>query len=395
MRNQYTNGDLLDVKIEKIVPNGPGLAFAENLTIFVPLAAADDKLRVRIEEIKGKTAFAEIEDVIEPSPDRITPPCVYYGRCGGCNFQHLAYEAQLNAKLGIVRDCFKRIAKISDPFEIAVVPSPEPFGYRLRALWHVDTRNKKIGYYRRNSRDLIDIERCMILAPELQQKLDFFRSNLSWEEFWGEKAQIEAACGDDGEVSVFSAQLVEPTSEIKISAGGEAYFFSARSFFQGNRFLIEKLIETAIGEAAGETALDLYCGVGLFSLPLARKFKNVTGIEDSEEAIHFANKNAANAGLQNVEFRAERVCEFLGSVSLKSPDFVLLDPPRAGTEKETLQNLIKLRPKKISYVACEPSVLARDLRRLLDTGFRIDSVTAIDLFPQTHHIETVVQLSSV
>ncbi|MGQ0541665.1 MAG: hypothetical protein ACT4O9_07435 [Blastocatellia bacterium] len=119
------------------------------------------------------------------------------------------------------------------------------------------------------------------------------------------------------------------------------------------------------------------------------------GVEDSEEAIHFAKKNAANAGLQNVEFRTLLVRKFLASGSLKSPDFVLLDPPRAGTEKETIQNLIKLRPKKISYVACEPSVLARDLRRFLDAGFRIDSVTAIDLFPQTHHIETVVKLSSV
>ncbi|MGQ0541666.1 MAG: class I SAM-dependent RNA methyltransferase [Blastocatellia bacterium] len=204
MSSQYNNGDLLEVKIEKIVPNGPGLAFAEDLTIFVPLAAAGDKLRVRIEEIKGKTAFAEIEELVEPSPDRTTAPCEYYGSCGGCNFQHLAYETQINAKIGIIRDCFKRIAKISDQFEFAVVPSPESFGYRLRALWHVDTRNKKIGFYRRNSRELVDIERCMILAPELQQKLDFYRNNLPWQEFWGEKAQIEAACGDGSEVSVFS-----------------------------------------------------------------------------------------------------------------------------------------------------------------------------------------------
>ena len=149
------------------MPRGLGLAFAEELTIFVPLAVAGDVLSVRIAQLKGKTAFAEIESVIVPSPYRITPPCEYFGTCGGCDFQQMNYPAQLAAKVGIIRDNLHRIGKIEYEKEIPIIPSPAEFGYRLRAQWHADTAAKRIGYYRRNSRDLVDIERCMILTLSL------------------------------------------------------------------------------------------------------------------------------------------------------------------------------------------------------------------------------------
>ncbi|HSK28630.1 MAG TPA: methyltransferase [Candidatus Limnocylindria bacterium] len=180
--------------------------------------------------------------------------------------------------------------------------------------------------------------------------------------------------------------------EIAIEAFGERFLFTARSFFQGNRVLIDKLVETAIGDARGGLALDLYCGVGLFTLPLARRFEKLVGVEENSEAVDFAINNAANAGLANAEFRAAQVRSFLANTIESNLDLALLDPPRFGTEKETIMNLIRLSPKRVSYVACEPSVLARDLRRFDDSGYAIESITAIDLFPQTHHIETVVHL---
>jgi 23S rRNA (uracil1939-C5)-methyltransferase len=234
----------------------------------------------------------------------------------------------------------------------------------------------------------------MILTPELQHKLTKLRSSLPWEAFFSDKVQIDAATGTDGETSIFSPELSEPEREIQFSAFGESYRFSARSFFQGNKFLIDKLIEIALADASGANALDLYCGVGLFTLPLARRFTSVIGIEENDEAVRFARKSAEHAGLTNIEFHCENVRRYLANVVETDLDFVLLDPPRFGTEKEMMASLIRLRPKHVSYVSCDPSVLARDLKRFVENGYTIGSITALDMFPQTHHVETVVHLDS-
>lgn len=392
MKSEYKIGDRLEVTIQKIVPQGLGLAFAENLTVFVPLAAPGDKLSVKIFQLKGKTAFAEIENVIEPSPVRIEPPCPYFGRCGGCDFQQMNYEAQLSAKLDIIRDSLKRIGKITYDNEIPIIASSKPLAYRSRVQWHLETRQKKIGYYKRNSHEIIDIEHCPILEPALDDTLKDIRNTLNWEGFWANRADIEAANGSNGSVSIYSPEIAERTDEIFYSAD-DKYVYSAQSFFQGNQSLIPQLLETALTGAEGERALDLYCGVGLFTLPLVRKFGQVIGVEGNQEAIEYAKRNAANARLENVSFVAESVGDFLDGHELEGTDFVLLDPPRSGTEKHVIDRIVQLRPKNISYVACDPSMLARDLRRLLDGGYAIASITALDLFPQTHHIETVVRLN--
>jgi 23S rRNA (uracil1939-C5)-methyltransferase len=396
LSKKFKVGEELDVKIEKIVPGGFGLAFAENLTVFVGLAAPGDSLRVKIQQLKGKTAFAEIVRIIQPSKERIEPPCVYFGvgRCGGCDFQQLNYEAQLAAKVGIIKDCLTRIGKINYENEIKIIGSPKPFGYRARAQWHVDTKRKKIGYFRRNSHSVIDVKHCPILTDELQDTLDELRETIDWESFSGEKLEIEAA-NAGGEVSVYSSEIVEPTAELAYDLNGHRYFYDANTFFQGNPFLIEQLIETATSDAKGETAFDLYCGAGLFTLPLASKFAKVHAVEASGKAVDYAEKAVENARLENVELVREDVGEWLGENEQKAIDFVLLDPPRAGTEKRIVDSLLKIKPKYISYVSCEPSTLARDLRVLCENFYTIDSITAVDLFPQTHHVETVVRLSLV
>jgi len=395
IEQQFKVGELLDVKIEKIVPNGFGLAFAENLTVFVPLSAGGDKLRVRINQLKGKTAFAEIVEILAPSTERTEPRCPYFGRCGGCDFQQLKYEAQLAAKVGIVRDCLTRIGKIKYEREISIIGSPNDYEYRSRAQWHVDTRRKKIGYFQRKSHDIIDVEICPILKPELQEVLTELRETIEWESFWSEIVEIESATAG-GEISIYSAEIIEPTEEISFTSNGETYLHDATSFFQGNPFLIEQLVEAATANAAGETALDLYCGVGLFTLPLARKFQKVIGVEGYDKAIDYAEKNIENARLANVEFHRENVGDWLkgNSENMKNPDFLLLDPPRSGTEKETVEYILKLQPKQISYVSCEPSTLARDLKILTENDYSIESIVALDLFPQTHHVETVVRLNN-
>ncbi len=384
---------MLDVKIEKIVPNGFGLAFAENLTVFVPLSAKSDKLRVRISQLKGKTAFAEISDITAPSGDRTAPRCPYFGRCGGCDFQQLNYAAQLAAKVEIVRDCLTRIGKINYEPEISIIGSPNDYEYRSRAQWHVDTRRKKIGYFQRKSHEIIDVEICPILKPELQAILTELRETVEWESFWSEMVEVETATAG-GEVSIYSTEIIEPTEEISLAANGETYLHDATSFFQGNPFLIKQLTEAALTGASGAVALDLYCGVGLFTLPLARKFGKVIGVEGYDKAFDFAGRNVEQARLANIELHRESVGDWLkeNSANLKNLDFLLLDPPRSGTEKEIVEHILKLQPKEISYVSCEPSTLARDLRLLTENGYSINSIVALDLFPQTHHVETVVRL---
>jgi 23S rRNA (uracil1939-C5)-methyltransferase len=386
----YSTGDLLDVRIEKIVPGGHGMAFAEGLTMFVDLAVVGDRLHVELREIKGKIAFADIHSIIESSPNRIEPPCPYVGLCGGCNFQQMTYAAQLEAKVGIIRDCLHRIGKLEYDRDIPIIPSPAEFGYRLRAQWHISGAEKKIGYYRQNSRELIAIEHCPILSKELDDTLQQIRSEIDWADFWPDKGAVDAACGDGGEVSVYSDELGIKDELISMTAAGEKFEFTAKTFFQGNRFLIETLIYTSISGAEGENALDLYSGVGLFTLPLARRFKNVIAVEEYGPAIDLARKNAV--GFENVQIVERSVGQFLAEQKDRKIDFALLDPPRSGTEKKTVLDLILLRPKRVSYVSCDPSVLSRDLRRFLDAGYTIDSIIAIDLFPQTHHVETVVKL---
>lgn len=393
MKSTYNISDLLDVKVQKIVPKGLGLAFADNLTVFVPLSAVGDELTVRINQLKGKTAFAEIQDVRERSPERAEPECKYFGTCGGCDFQQMNYDAQLAAKTGIIKNALHRIAKTDLGDEITVIPSPKPFGYRTRSQWHLDTRRKKIGYFKRGTHEVIDVDHCPILDPVLDETLVELRADLDWDGFWPEEAIIEAAVGASDEISLSSTELADAPAEISVESSGEKYYFSARTFFQGNGSLIDKLIEAAVGGASGGHALDLYCGVGLFSLPLARQFAHVTGVEASEVAVKFANKNAQAAGLGNLRFFNDSVDEFLSARETGETDFVLLDPPRSGTEKGVIEKMIKLRPAQVSYVSCDPAILARDLRILLDGGFQVASITALDLFPQTHHVETVVRLN--
>ena len=396
MNKSKKGGELLDVSIEKIVPNGYGLGFAENLTVLVPLAAAGDHLRVRVVQKKGKTAFAEIAEILAPSPERITPPCPHFGvgKCGGCDFQQLGYEAQLRAKIGIVRDSLTRIGKINFDREIEIIESPKPFGYRSRAQWHLDTHRRRIGYFRRNSHSVIDVETCPIITEELQETLTNLRATVEWESFWAEKVEIEAASAD-GKVSIYSSEIVEPTAEISFTFDDNRYFYDARSFFQGNLYLVPQLVETALGGARGKSALDLYCGVGLFTLPLARRFERVSGVEANDKAIDAARKNIEHARLENAEVFSDAVGEWLTENPDKTADvdFILLDPPRTGAERETVEQILKIRPPEVSYVSCDPSTLARDLRLLCSEGvYEIQTITALDLFPQTHHVETVVRL---
>ncbi|HEV7700595.1 MAG TPA: class I SAM-dependent RNA methyltransferase [Pyrinomonadaceae bacterium] len=393
MSKQYSVGDVLDVHVEKIVPRGFGLAFAEKLTVLIPLAAPGDELRVVIREIKKRLAFAEIVEVLSPGKDRVAPPCQYFGTCGGCDFQQLAYQAQLDAKVAIIRDSLARIGKIEFANDIPIISS-SPLAYRSRVRWQVDRETRNFGYFKRNSHEVVNVEACPKLTPELNAVLASLRNTIDLATVWSDRLEIQAVSGGTGDVSIRSSEGNEPAAEVSWSSGGETYAFTAETFFQANKLLVPQLIDAAIGGAKGGTAFDLYSGVGLFTLPLARAFERVIGVEEHAAAAAFAKQNLENAGLTNAKAVTRSVQSFLADNRTTNVDLVLLDPPRAGTEKGVIAAIAKLKPKAISYVSCDPSILARDLRELLDSGYKIENLTALDLFPQTHHVETVARLTT-
>ena len=388
------NSTTLEVEIERILPGGVGLAHADGKTIFVALAAPGDRLRVTIDRVQGNLSFASIKEIVTPSPVRVEPPCPYFGRCGGCDFQQMTYEAQLVAKAEIIRDCLRRIAHLENPPEIAVHASPKEWRYRARATWQVDKEHESVGYYERASRRVCDVADCAVLVPVLQTTLEQVRATRR-DALLDGLEHIDVVVGDDG-VSLAPEFADFRTSEVSLKVFDEVYSYNAEAFFQINQDLLAPLIATALPNVTGETALDLYCGVGLFTLPLARRFSRVLGIEANPVASRFARRNLQQAQLENAKIITSTVTEWLRANvrRLDSVDFVLLDPPRAGAESVVIKSILDLHPKRISYVSCDPATLARDLKKLLAGGYDIDLIAAFDMFPQTHHVETVVHLSS-
>ena len=387
-------GALLDVRVERILPGGVGLAHAEGVTLFVSLAAPGDLARVRVDSTKGRAAFASIVEVLEPSPVRVEPPCPYFGRCGGCDFQQLTYEAQLDAKAEIIRDCLRRVAHTEPPTSIEVVPSPEVWRYRSRARWQHDALRRHLGYYERGSHRVCDVAECPVAAPPVAERLARLRELMS-EGSLPQAAEFEAVAGDEGVALEPSVEPGDEHEQVR-RIGVETYRFDAGCFFQINHTLLEPLVEEGLRGTSdgGETALDLYSGVGLFALPLARRFKQVTAVEGNPAAAAYARRNLSDASLTNARVETSAVGDWLArhAEELGRADFVLLDPPRAGAEPEAVRGIISLKPRHISYVSCDPATLARDLRQLLDADYRLDSLRAFDMFPQTHHVETVVHL---
>ncbi|HEX6043356.1 MAG TPA: class I SAM-dependent RNA methyltransferase [Pyrinomonadaceae bacterium] len=382
-------GECFAVEIERILPGGLGLAHAAGKTLFVSLAAPGDKVRVQVEREQGNVLFASIVEILTPSSVRVEPPCPYFGRCGGCDFQQLTYEAQLAAKAEIIGDCLQRIARLDHVPQIEVQPSPYDWRYRVRATWQIDREQQTIGYYERGSRRVCDVVECAVLMPELQRTLERVRAT-SWDEFPAELKHLDVVAGENG-VSVSPEFAEFRTNELSLRVGNEVYRYNAESFFQINPALVGKMIEFALGDAGGAAALDLYCGVALFTLPLARRFEKVVGVEANPNAVRFAKRNLQDAGLENARVVNAGVADWIRRGS-QAVEFVLLDPPRAGAESVVIRGILNLGPERISYVSCDPATLARDLKKLLAGGYAIEALRGFDLFPQTHHVETVVLL---
>jgi 23S rRNA (uracil1939-C5)-methyltransferase len=341
----------------------------------------------------------QLKEVLATAAGRVEPSCEYFGRCGGCHYQHIAYEQQVESKRSILRETLRRVGKIDAPDDIAVV-SGEPWGYRNRAQFHV--AGSSIGYLERQSHKLCAITHCPISSPRVNEALAAL-IRMTRDSRWPRFLRSIEVFTNETDVQLNVLESDRPVAKrffdwcaeaipgftaglLDYAAAGSRFRVSGGSFFQVNRFLIDELV-IAAGNAAGDRAIDLYAGVGLFAAALAKRFTQVTAVESGASAVRDLRFN-----VEGVEIVQSATEDFLRDQQ-SAPDFVLADPPRTGLGSKVVARLAELKPKAVAIVACDPATLARDLPGLLSAGYSMDRLTMIDLFPQTFHIETVAQLS--
>jgi len=428
--------------IDKLIYGGNGLARlpaddkGPGKAVFLPLVLEGERVEAEITEQKPGFSRARATKIIEPSSHRIEPKCPYFGECGGCHYQHADYEHQLQVKSAILRETLRRVGKIELAQEIRVHASP-PWNYRNRSRLRVRTRPFVLGYNRLRWAELLAVEQCPISSPLINRaiaalwelgradkvsaevrEIEFFANaddtkllaELTVQEagWWhGPKSDVaqfvialRAAVPEITGVAVFHAvgpgevETEEIPAELRevfgaehlVYATGNASFqVSAGSFFQTNRFLIDELVNLTTGNRSGDYALDLYAGTGLFSVELAKKFREVRAVESSPFSFHDLMRNCP----QNVRLYQESVENFLVAAER---DLVLVDPPRAVLGQKVAGLLAASGAPRITYVSCDPATLARDLTVLIGAGYRIEEAHLVDLFPQTFHIESVLQL---
>ena len=389
--------------MEKLVYGGDGLARLDGRVVLAPYVLPGEWIRARAERERPGLLHARTLEVLEPAAGRIAAQCPYYGRCGGCHYQHAGYEYQLTAKRAILEEALQRLGKIQPPAEIGIL-SADPWGYRNRAQLHIE--GARIGYREARSHRLCAVDQCPISSPRLNEAIRTLAEMLH-DGRWPRFIRSLEIFTDEQSVQLNVLETDRPVARrffewcferipglVEGALDYQGRFQVSRgAFFQVNRFLPDRLVEASLGEAHGETALDLYAGVGLFSLPLARRFASVNAVESGSAATRDLVFNAERAGLTGLRAHHATAEAYLEALD-QAPDLVLADPPRAGLGKTAVKRLLELHPKSLVIVSCDPATLARDLAALLGGGYRLERLTMADLFPQTYHLETIAQLSA-
>jgi 23S rRNA (uracil1939-C5)-methyltransferase len=392
----------VQIEIEKLVYGGDGLARVDREVVLTPFVLPGECVEVEREPKRSGIARARLEAVLTASPQRVKPECPYFGRCGGCHYQHAAYEAQVRAKSAILHETLERVGKIKQHPEIEIITG-EPWQYRNRVQLHF--ADGRVGYREMRSRNLIAIDHCPISSPKLNEAIVKL-SRLVRERRWPAFVETIELFTNEREIQLNVLETRQPvaqrffdwvTREIDGITPGAIEYDGLRvsygSFFQVNRYLISALVDAVVGDARGGHALDLYAGVGLFSLPLAERFAKVVAVESGSGAVRDLRANADRVRAPSegeIEAHVENVDVFLAGYEGR-PDLVVADPPRTGLGVHVATRLSEIKAAQIVLVACDPSTLARDAAVLLQSGYALDKLVLIDLFPQTFHIETIAR----
>jgi tRNA/tmRNA/rRNA uracil-C5-methylase (TrmA/RlmC/RlmD family) len=382
----------LTVDIEDITNMGEGVGRVEGWVVMVPFVEVGERVRVRVWRNHASYSQADLLEVLQPAPGRVAAACPRYGICGGCQYQHISYPRQLELKQGQLREIYRRIAGISVEPQ-PTIPSPKLYGYRTKITPHYRPRRPgqqewPIGFLAAGRPQLVDIPDCPIASDAINAALPSIRAQaLAKADNVKREGTLLLRESIEGVLSDFRQMATEEVAGVK-------YRFVAGEFFQVNRSILPLLVAEVMGELKGEFLVDAYCGVGFFALQAAARCQRVLGVELSASAIALAKENATLNGVGNVEFVAASAEKIFAQVSFPADrTTVIMDPPRAGASEDFLRQLIALRPARVIYVACDPATQARDVKILLEAGFRLERLRAADLFPQTRHIEAIAVLS--
>jgi len=439
-------GNLIDLTIDAISYGGDGVARHDGRVVFVPFAAPGDRVRARITETQQRFSRAELTEIRDASASRVEPPCPHFGVCGGCQLQHLSYDAQLKTKRQFVEDALTRIGRIPDPGVDATLPAPAEWNYRhqIQVMTEVVQGNVITGFRCAGSHRLVDIESCPIAHFTMNQALsgfhewavDHLQAICKPKDRTGWLRGMEARCSHDGaQVTVcllasrfhgrdmralvdavrrrtgtpvgaffrtgerrkdqplVPSKRIDGASCLTADIDGSMLRFSADSFMQANLRATASLMNVVRERAGirdGMTVVDLYSGTGLFAAVAVQAGARVYTVENSPAAVEDARVNLPEE-VTVLHTPATRGLQLLRERGI-SPDVVILDPPRAGCDSSSLKALTAISPRRMVYVSCDPATQARDVRLLVEAGYQLKSVQPIDLFPQTYHVETVVAI---
>ncbi len=372
---ERTIGSKVVLDIEDIAFGGDGVGRLQGFVVFVPFVLVGEQIEAEITEVKRAFARARLLRVIKASPERVRPACAYFGDCGGCQYQHVDYPAQLRIKHRQIVELFRRVGGFESPPIAPLVPCPAPFGYRnrimVRSQWDKVKKDLNIGFLRHDNRLVVDVKECKIAENALNEQLKIARQN----------------------------PPAKGGLKVMLRIPPENWELPRDSFFQNNFFLLPSLVETVrqrLRESGSRHLVDAYCGVGFFGIELADLVESFAGVEIDIPAIRSARLNAAKRGITNGEFITGATEDFLPSLLNRydsSATSVILDPPRTGCPPESHQLLRQVKPAQIIYVSCHPATLARDLNILCsDNVYQLNTVVPLDMFPQTQHVECVADL---
>ena len=386
-------GQIVEVEIGAIAHGGHFVARHNGQVIFVRHAITGENCKIKITAVNSKIAHADVIEVLTASTDRIKPPCKYAGLCGGCDFQHISIAAQLKFKRDIILEQFLRIGKIDliaegFDFQVQQLAPTDGLHWRTRMDFAVSPSGK-IGFYGARSNQVVEIDDCAIADERMKVSELIGRS-------WKSDARVEVAVSSTSEISVMrSGRSISGPTQLTEQVGGNSFRISPVAFWQSHRNAPTTLVKAAmtqLGIKTGDWVCDLYSGVGLFGAEILQQVGKpgvVNLIESDKTAVADARKIFAKH--ENVNIYAGLVDQQLSQV--KRADLILLDPPRTGAGESVIKQMVKLRPRKIVYVACDPAALARDAKYLQESGYKLDHIEAFDLFPMTQHMECLAGFS--
>lgn len=387
----------IDVTIDRIVGDGKGIGFADGKTVFVSRTAPGDVVRARILRQQRTTIHAVPEEIIEPSPMRIEPDHPHAHNGVGCDLMHISYEDQLKTKAAIIQDSLRRIAKLDPVPDVRVHASPNQWNYRSRAEYQVNVPGKLVGYFAENSRRIVDIDVDPVATDGVNALLTTLRDDVDAGLVPETAREYRAVATDTG--NALEQTSTQRSAVLFQTVGEENYQFSAECFFQANIPVAKDLTDGVkrianIARAEQGIAIDLYCGVGLFTLPLSRIFRRVIGVESFKPAVKFALDNLKSAGLDRTKVIGTPVEQWVTQDNSRYGKVALMvfDPPRTGAGQKAVEGMLRMNPAHIAAVSCDPATFARDLHGLLEGGYELVSIEAYDMFPQTHHVEILAHL---